>query len=103
MSGMLIDFSKLTEIVGQHIIAIVDHQLLNDIFDYTTAEYMAEQLFDKLEPIIAGVERIVLQPRLPLMEDSSPDSYLLPLLPSLRLHCIRLWETPTSYVEVCRD
>jgi 6-pyruvoyltetrahydropterin/6-carboxytetrahydropterin synthase len=69
--GMVIDFGDLKERIADLVVDCMDHQYLNDLFDFVpTAEALAAWSFDRLSG--AG-------------------------LPVVR---VRLWETPTSYAEV---
>lgn len=73
-NGMIYDFKDLKEIVKKHIIEKLDHQYLNDLFDFRTtveniAIWMSKELTNNGLPIIL----------------------------------IRLWETPTSFCEVTID
>jgi len=68
---MVMDFADLRGRVAELVIDHVDHQYLNDLFDFApTAEALAAWAFERLR-------------------DSG--------LPVAR---VRLWETPTSYVDV---
>lgn len=69
-NGMVLDFAILSRIVKENIIEVLDHSVINDTIDDPTAENMCYWIHDALSPIIRG----------------------------MKLH-IRLWETPTSYVE----
>jgi len=74
---MVEDFGSIKRDVGP-IIQALDHRNLNEIFDYPTAETIAEY--------IAGV-----------IMNSYPNSY------GEMLVRIRVYETPTSYVEWRKD
>jgi 6-pyruvoyltetrahydropterin/6-carboxytetrahydropterin synthase len=83
IDGMVINFSKLKEIVNDLIISKLDHKMLNDInkedTDFpiiTTAENMASYIFNKLNNHFYE------------QNDNS-----------MWVSRIRLYETPTSYVE----
>ena len=69
-NGILMDFGKVKEIVNALIIEKYDHQLLNNHFVNPTAELMARQFLSSLKEVNNGFS------------------------------VVRLWETPTSYVEV---
>ncbi|MFH0916871.1 MAG: 6-carboxytetrahydropterin synthase QueD [bacterium] len=70
-AGMVIDFAELRQRVNELIVDQVDHQLLNDVFDFVpTVEAMAAWAFGRLQD--AG-------------------------LPAVR---VRLAEGPNTYVEV---
>lgn len=73
--GMVMDFGDLKNIVNTEIIEQADHKLLNDVYDFrTTSENLARHYYKVLEQKLSplGVE----------------------------VYRIRLWESPTSYVEV---
>lgn len=71
--GMVVDFSELKETVKHVILDQVDHKVLNDVFDFQpTAENMAMSFYISLKRYI-------------------------PL--DVKVTCIRLWETPTSFAE----
>ena len=70
-TGMILDFSKLKEVVQEHILSICDHQDLNNRWYLPTAEIMVRD--------IAALIRKVLDP--------------------LILQRVRLYETSNSYAE----
>lgn len=73
--GMIIDFGDLNRIVKEEILDKVDHQCLNDLFDFrTTSENLATYFFEALNK------------RLNLCD--------------IVLERILLWESSTSCVEV---
>lgn len=75
--GLVIDFGDLKSIVNEEIIERLDHEYLNDIFDFnTTCENMVEWMFGKLEAKLKS------------------EKYYL--------EKIRLWETPTSFADIER-
>ena len=47
--GMVMDFSKLKDIVNESIIEKLDHSNLNDLFENPTAERIAGWIFKELE------------------------------------------------------
>jgi len=67
--GLVVDFALLSKVVKEEIIENYDHKNLNNYFENPTAENMVVAFFDILKEKFAG------------------------------LCLIRLWETPTSYVE----
>ncbi len=67
-SGMVVDFYDIKQVVGERVLEVVDHTLLNDHMDNPTAERLAEWIWERL----ADTD-------LPLRE-------------------IRLYETPTCFV-----
>lgn len=76
-SGMIMDFGELSEVVDTTILGVSDHSHLNDAFVYPTAELMAMTFFDNVRNFLTAWE-------------------------DLSLERVRLWETPTSYVEVTK-
>jgi 6-pyruvoyltetrahydropterin/6-carboxytetrahydropterin synthase len=73
--GMILDFKKLYSILDNHIIKLLDHKLINDVIENPTAENLV--LWAKSALIDALIEEF---------ED-------------VWLQRIKLWESPTSYVE----
>lgn len=72
--GMVLDFADLSHIVKEAVIARLDHYDLNIVTGvYTTVENLIHWIWDAL--VAAG-------------------------LPDDLLYRIRLWETPTSFVEI---
>ncbi len=71
--GMVMDFGDLKDKVHNVVIHHLDHTLLNDIFDNPTAEWIAPHIFAKVSMAL---------------ENSG-----------VALTKVKLWETPTSYVE----
>lgn len=72
-NGILMDFAVLKQIVTEKILSKVDHAYLNDVFPF---EPTAEKMADWM---------------------------LKELQPFMPIYSIRLYETPTSYAEVCID
>ena len=81
-SGIVVDFGVIKDIVQEHIVARYDHRFLNELLSFnTTAENMATYFYDVIARAIT--QRF----------DNVPPS----------LERVRLWETPTSYVEVTKE
>ena len=76
--GMILDFVKVKEIVGEHIISKFDHAYLNDIFPQPSAENIAAYVFKTLDPLLSGA-------------------------PNCKLHEVRVWESQRSSVVFGRD
>ncbi len=72
-SGMVLDFDDLKAVVQREVVARYDHTFLNDLLENPTAELVASDAWKRLEA--AG----------------------------LRLARLRLWETPTSSVEIVAE
>lgn len=69
-NGVVMDFADVKAVVDREVVARFDHSLLNDVLDNPTAEVVAADAWKRLEA--AG----------------------------LPLAWVRLWETPTSSVEI---
>jgi 6-pyruvoyltetrahydropterin/6-carboxytetrahydropterin synthase len=68
--GMVIDFEAIKDVVDREVVDHYDHRYLNDLLDNPTAERLAHEIWERLAQ--AG----------------------------LAIAALRLWETPTSYVDV---
>jgi 6-pyruvoyltetrahydropterin/6-carboxytetrahydropterin synthase len=81
--GLTIDFSDISRITKQQIIAKLDHQYLNEVLPLmnTTAENMVVWIYEEID---AELKKEGLYPAIVLEE-------------------IRLWETPTSYAAITRS
>ena len=73
--GLVIDFVLLKKIVKDHVIEQLDHHHLNDIIANSSAENIAIWIWKKL---LTAMKR----------EKAVPSG--------VRLHEVRVWETPTS-------
>lgn len=74
--AMVMDFRDLKEIVKRKVIDLFDHQVLNDVVTFrTTAENLAAFIFDTINTCLP---------------------------PDVKCVKIRLYETPTSFVEVTK-
>ena len=69
-TGMALDFAILGDLVEREVVAVLDHQYINEIIPISSAENVALWVWRKLQP----------------------------KLPRAKLAEIRLWETPTSSV-----
>ncbi|MGI8807257.1 MAG: 6-carboxytetrahydropterin synthase QueD [Acidimicrobiales bacterium] len=69
-NGIVLDFADLQALVHREVVSHYDHTLLNDLLDNPTAEVVAADAWKRMEA--AG----------------------------LTLARVRLWETPTSSVEI---
>lgn len=76
--GMLVDFSRLKNIVNKYVVGQFDHSNLNDTFPVPTAEIMCEQFYFFIGRHLKDFGR-------------KPSS--------LSLKKVRLWETSSSYAE----
>jgi 6-pyruvoyltetrahydropterin/6-carboxytetrahydropterin synthase len=91
-NGMLIDFKDLKNIIKENIINKLDHAL---VLNEDTPK-------DLLDMLIVNYDKIVVTPYQPTTENMIADiaDQILKFIPShLKLHSLRLRETPTSYAE----
>lgn len=72
---MVMDFNELKKIVNEEVISTHDHNYLNHLYVMTTAEFMAVEIFKRLDKRLEA---------------------------GLQLDQVRLYETPTSFVTVNR-
>ena len=57
-SGMIADFGEIKRIVGEEILARVDHRVLNDTLENPTAENIARWIWESLAPKLAGLAEV---------------------------------------------
>ena len=57
-TGMIADFGEIKRIVGERILARVDHRTLNDVLDNPTAENIARWIWETLAPSLAGLAEV---------------------------------------------
>jgi 6-pyruvoyltetrahydropterin/6-carboxytetrahydropterin synthase len=91
-NGMLIDFKDLKNLIKGHIIDKLDHSLVLN-------ENTPKELMDIL---LANYEKIVVTPYQPTTENMIADiaGQIRSFLPShIKLHSLKLRETPSSYAE----
>jgi len=68
-SGMVMDFADLRQRVGESVVDILDHQLLNEVLGFTpTSEAVAAWVFERLHDAGLPVVRVRLA--------EGPDSYV---------------------------
>lgn len=72
-NGVVLDFADLKTAVHDAVVSHYDHRLLNDLLDNPTAELVAADAWKRLEAAGLAPARV------------------------------RLWETPTSSVEILRE
>lgn len=54
-TGMIADFGKIKEVVGEEVLSRVDHRNLNDVLDNPTAENIARWIWEALSPRVPGL------------------------------------------------
>jgi len=78
LTGMLIDFKDLKEVIKESALDDLDHAFLNEKFEWnTTSEYLVVYIYDKVQEFIE----------------------LLPKSKGVSVSSVKLWETPTSFAE----
>ncbi len=91
-TGMLIDFKDLKNIIRESIVSKFDHSLVLN----------ADTPKDLMDMLTSNYDKIVVTPYQPTTENMIADiaDQITKLLPSrLKLHSLRLRETPSSYAE----
>jgi 6-pyruvoyltetrahydropterin/6-carboxytetrahydropterin synthase len=59
-SGLAVDFSDLKRVVRREVVDRLDHRSVNDVLENPTAERMAEWIWQRLRPVLPGLEEIEL-------------------------------------------
>jgi 6-pyruvoyltetrahydropterin/6-carboxytetrahydropterin synthase len=59
-SGMIADFGDIKRVVGERVLAVVDHQVLNDTLENPTAENIARWIWEALQPSLPGLAEVQL-------------------------------------------
>jgi 6-pyruvoyltetrahydropterin/6-carboxytetrahydropterin synthase len=54
-TGMIADFGKIKEVVGEEVLSRADHRNLNDVLDNPTAENIARWIWEVLAPRVQGL------------------------------------------------
>jgi len=57
-SGMIADFGVIKQLVGDRVLAKVDHRTLNDTLDNPTAENIARWIWEELEGALPGLAEV---------------------------------------------
>ncbi len=104
-NGLLIDFVVLKRIVKKYILDKLDHQLLNDIIKNPSAERIVIWMWDQLKDLQKLLKEELSDPNLgkeikALLNKADQKGKLgkLEFDKALRLHELKLWETPNSFV-----
>lgn len=104
-NGLAIDFVVFKRIVKKHVLDKLDHYLLNDIIENPSAERITVWIWDQLKDLHKLLAEELDDPNLgeavkAYFDKKSSDSKLspFPFDETLRLHEIKLWETPASSV-----
>jgi 6-pyruvoyltetrahydropterin/6-carboxytetrahydropterin synthase len=59
-SGLSIDFVRVKEIVGEHVLRTIDHDDLNRVLDNPTAENVVTWIWGRLLPHLPGLRELQL-------------------------------------------
>ena len=100
-NGLVIDFVILKKIVKERILNKYDHQNLNEFFENSTAENVAQAIWDELVdlPVLLKAERD--DPNMPeeiaALLDGDGEARK-EINEKVRLYEVKLWETDTSFV-----
>jgi 6-pyruvoyltetrahydropterin/6-carboxytetrahydropterin synthase len=57
-TGMIADFGEVKRVVGERILAKVDHRTLNDTLDNPTAENIARWIWEELAGALPGLAEV---------------------------------------------
>jgi 6-pyruvoyltetrahydropterin/6-carboxytetrahydropterin synthase len=57
---MIADFDEIKRIVHADVIALLDHQNLNDVIENPTAERIVAWIWNRLDGALAGLDELVL-------------------------------------------
>lgn len=102
-NGLLLDFVLLKKIVKDKVLSKLDHSHLNDHFPNPTSELVANWIWQQLEPLPELLKTELAHPNLSqeikqYLQDESSELDTSNFPQNIRLHEIKLWETPTSFV-----
>ncbi len=107
-NGLVIDFVLLKRIVKKQILDFLDHRLLNDVIENPSAERIVMWIWDRLKNLHELLREEMNDPNLgaevkALLEKSgqSGDLQKISFDKALRLHELKLWETPNAFVTYC--
>jgi len=104
-NGLVIDFVVLKRLVKKQVLEKLDHQLLNDVVKNPSAERVIMWIWDQLNDLPKLLRDELNDPNLgdeirALLKKSDKKSKLSAMNfdKALRLHELKLWETPNSFV-----
>lgn len=101
-NGLVIDFVVLKRIVKKHVLNRLDHHNLNDVVENPSAERIIIWIWDQLKDLQKLLQDEMDDPNLTdeikkLLKDKEGDLDRS-FDDTLRLHELKLWETPNSFV-----
>ena len=104
-NGLVLDFVVLKRIVNKHVLDKIDHQLLNDVIKNPSAERVVVWIWEQLMDLQKLLKEEMDDPNLgreikALLKKPDQKGKLgrLEFDKALRLHELKLWETPNSFV-----
>ena len=103
-NGLVIDFVVLKRIVKKHVLEKLDHQLLNDVIENPSAELLVVWIWDQLKDLHKLLKEEQDDPNLgeDIKQYFKPDDkeslQKMDFSKTLRLHELKLWETPMACV-----
>ena len=104
-NGLVLDFVVLKRIVNKHVLDKIDHQLLNDVIKNPSAERVVVWIWEQLMDLQKLLKEEMDDPNLgreikALLKKPDQKGKLgrLEFDKTLRLHELKLWETPNSFV-----
>jgi 6-pyruvoyltetrahydropterin/6-carboxytetrahydropterin synthase len=57
-TGILMDFEEIRRVVTEHVVGVVDHQVLNDFLENPTAENVVQWAWKRLEGKLSGLREL---------------------------------------------
>lgn len=103
-NGLVIDFVTLKRVVKKHVLEKLDHNLLNDVIENPSVERVTVWIWDQLKDLPTLLADEQNDPNLgeDIKKYFKPDDAAavqkMDFGNTLRLHELKLWETPTAFV-----
>jgi 6-pyruvoyltetrahydropterin/6-carboxytetrahydropterin synthase len=103
-NGLIIDFVVLKRMVKKHVLDKLDHQTLNDVIENPSAERVILWVWEQLKDLPKLLAEEQDDPNLGddiqkyFKAEDAKDFQKMDFGKTLRLHELKLWETPTSCV-----
>lgn len=103
-NGLVIDFVILKKIVKKQVLEKLDHQVINDVIEVASAENTAIWIWNQLNDLKSHIQAELDDPNLPesikkyFKDPSDGEIDISDFSSQIRLHEIKLWETPNSFV-----
>lgn len=102
-NGLVMDFVLLKRIVKKQVLDKLDHQFINDVISISSAENTAIWIWNQLADLKSLIQKELEDPNLSdaltqYFKDAKEGIDSSDFSALIRLHEVRLWETPTSFV-----